>query len=235
MTTAQPKVVIRERLLREHDTSLEPLGHVKAVLHDDDLVPTLTNFIAAHPGFARRLFDVHGQVPGLGSGIGKGEVLIFFLYDQVTLGGTSSSIDIHVSGIPYFEVKAAWNRGNGILSDFRLGTDEFTASLKLLTQVVELMLRQETKGNIFMPENLGNIPKLVLDKLRARAPKAMKQAEDDYYKKLFSGKVGSKKFLFFDTKTVLPVYYGKLEREQLLLERFSAGQTKLLFNPEGFR
>lgn len=236
MPTARPtKAAIRERLLKEHGTTLEPLEHVKPLLIDDDLLPTLANFIAAHPTFARRLFDVHGRVADLGCGIGRGEVLIYFLYDEVTLGGTTSSIDIHLSGVPFFEVKAAWNRGNGIWADFRLGTDEFTASHRLVYQVVELMLRQETKGNIIVPEHFGNIPKTVLDRLRKLAPKAIKQAEDDYFKKLFSGRVGSKKFLFFDTKTALPVYYGKLEREMLYLERFSAGQTKLLFNPTGFK
>lgn len=235
MPAAKPtKAVIRKKLLKEHSLTDAPLEHIQPTLTDDDLVPTLANFIAAHPAFARKLFDVHGQVKGLGSGIGRGEVLVYFLFDDVTLGGTVSSIDIHVSKVPYLEVKSAWNRGNGIWSDFRLGTDEFTASHRFVYQVVELMLRQEAKGNLVVPEHFGNIPKSVLDKVRELAPKAMKQAEEDYFKKLFNGRVGNKKFLFFDTKTVLPVYYGKLERQQLQLERISAGQTKLLFNPTGF-
>jgi len=238
MPTAPPlKSIIRERLLREHCTSTvevdKLLSYVRPSLIDDDLLPTLANFTAAYPMFARRLFNVHGVVPGLGSGIGRGEVLLYFLYDEVTLGGTISSIDIHLSGVPFIEVKAAWNRGNGIWADFRLGTDEFTASNRLLNQVVECMLRQEAKGNLIVPGHFGNIPKSLLDKVRKLSPKTMKRAEEDYFKKLFSGKVGSKSFLFFDTKDMLPIYYGKLKREQLQLERFSAGQTKLLFEPEG--
>jgi len=226
------KVATRKKLLGTHGD--EPLSQTKLRPSDDDLVPTIANFTAAYPALARKLFDMHGNVPGLGSGIGRGEVLIYFLYDEVTLGGTTSSIDIHVNGVPYFEVKAAWDRGNGIWADFWLGTDEFTACHRFLHQVVHLMLQEESKGNIVMPEHFGNLSKHALDKMRTLMPRAMKRAEEDYFKKLFSGRVGSKKFLFFDTKTMLPVYYGKLERMQLQLERFSAGHTKLIFNPSGF-
>lgn len=199
-------------------------------LGDDDLVPTITNFIAAYPSLSAKLFDTHGHIPELGSGIGKGELILYFLYDDVTLGGNVSSIDVHVSGIPYLEVKAARRQGD-VWADFRLGTDEFMASHELLVRVVKVLLRLDQRGKVAAPEHLGNIPKSLLDELRRLQPAALAAAEEAYYDKLFKGRVGSKRFLFFDTKTRLPVYYGKLERPMLTLERFSAGQTKLIFNP----
>jgi hypothetical protein len=100
--------------------------------------------------------------------------------------------------------------------------------------VVELMLKLEAKGQMSVPEHFGNIPKQMLAEVRKLSPKAMRSMEETYFAKLFSGRVGSKRFLFFDTETTLPVYYGKLEPLQLRLDRFSGGQTKLLFNPMGF-
>lgn len=235
VSPAQVKADVRSRLLRElNEDVAAPLEHVRAHLVEDELLPTVTNFIAAHPSFARKLFKVHGYVPELGYGIGKGEVLVYFLYDNVKLGGTSSSIDVHVSGIPYLEIKAARKAGNGIWTDFRLGTDEFTAGHHLLYRVVELMLKLEAKGQLAVPEHFGNIPKGILSEVRRLAPKAVRSAEEAYFTKLFAGRVGTKQFLFFDTETTLPVYYGRLERTMLKLDRFSAGQTKLLFNPLGF-
>jgi hypothetical protein len=224
------KLEHRKKLALEAGEDIACLGYSQATLTDDNLVTTLTNFIAAYPAFSAKLFDINGHIPGLGSGIGKGELLIYFLYDDVTLGGNVSSIDIHVSGIPYLEVKAARRQGQ-LWADFRLGTDEFTASHELLLKVVKLLLRFDQKGLLTIPENLGNVPKSLLDQLRVLTPKVMAGVEEAYYHKLFNGRVGSKRFLFFDTKTRLPVFYGKLDRAMLKLERFSGGETKLLFNP----
>ena len=104
------------------------------------------------------------------------------------------------------------------------------ASHHLLYRVV----KHERKGNTTLPEHFGNIPKSNLDKLRSLSAKAMKTAEEDYFNRLFNGKVGTKRYIFFDIETMLPIYIGRLERMQLQLDRFSMGQTKLLFNPEGF-
>jgi hypothetical protein len=222
----------RARLVKEAGEDMSCLHHTVPILTDEGLVTEVTNFIAAYPSLAAKLFDMHGHVPEIGSGIGKGELIIYFLYDDVTLGGNISSIDVHVHGIPYLEIKAARRLGE-VWADFRLGTDEFTASHELLLKVVKLMLRHDQRGSVVAPEHLGNIPKSLLDELRRLSPAAMLAAEETYYEKLFNGRVGSKKFLFFDTSTRLPVFYGKLSRPMLKLERFSSGQTKLLFDPLG--
>lgn len=226
---------MKDRLRRElltrvsHDDS--PLKSTVARFDGDHLVTTITNFIADYPAFSKRLFNIHGAVEGFGHGIGKGELLIYFIYDDVTLGASTSSIDVHVNGIPYVEVKVAHRRPNNVWVDFRLGTDEWTASHHLLGTVVREVLRLDQKSKVIAPENLGNIPKSLLDEVRRLSPKVMARAEEEYYAKLFSGRIGTKRFLFFDSLTRLPIYYGKLSRPQLSLERFSAGQAKLLFDP----
>lgn len=200
-------------------------------LVDDELVTALTNFIAAHPSLSKKLFNHNGEVPHLGRGIGKGEVLVYYVFDDVTLGGTSSSIDVHVSGIPYLEVKCAKRRASHVWADFRLGADEWMASHHLLERIVSIILKLDAKGKLTAPENFGNIPKSMLDRVKELAPKAWKAAEDEYYKRLFDGRCGHKRFLFFDIDTRLPIYYGKLNREQLSIERFSSGQVRLIFDP----
>lgn len=224
------KLALRRKLLDRvgHDDS--PLAATHARLEDNDLVATVTNFTASYPTFSKRIFNISGQVDGFGHGIGRGELLIYFIYDNVTLGASTSSIDVHVSGIPYVEVKCARKRQD-VWTDFRLGTDEWTASHHLLGHVVSQVIRLDSKNKLVAPENLGNIPKSMLDEIRRLSPKSMKAAEEAYYERLFNGRIGSKRFLFFDSDTRLPIYYGKLARHQLCLERFSAGQAKLLFNP----
>lgn len=224
------KQTLRRKLLERlaHDDA--PLDGVHPRLEDSDLVATVTNFTASYPAFSKRLFNIAGQVDGFGHGIGRGELLIYFIYDNVTLGASTSSIDVHVSGIPYVEVKCARKRQD-VWTDFRLGTDEWTASHHLLGHVVSQVIRLDAKDKLVAPENLGNIPKSMLDEMRKLSPKSMKAAEEAYYERLFNGRIGSKRFLFFDSDTRLPIYYGKLARSQLSLERFSAGQAKLLFNP----
>lgn len=224
------KAALRQQLLERCGHDASPLAETQPKLTDDDLVTTLTHFTASYPSFSKRLFNISGQVDGFGHGIGKGELLIYFIYDDVTLGASTSSVDVHCSGIPYIEVKCATKRQD-VWTDFRLGTDEWTASHHLLGHVVSQVLRLDAKSKLIAPENLGNIPKSMLDELRRLSPKTMQSAEDAYFDRLLNGRVGSKRFLFFDSVTRLPIYYGKLSRPQLHLERFSAGQAKLLFDP----
>lgn len=195
-----------------------------------NVIEDVVNFSAKFPALSHKLFDYSGTIPEIGTALGKGELLLYFLYDNVTLGGNSSSIDIHINGVPYFEVKVARHQGQAWV-DFRLGTDEFVAGHQLIGRVVELALKAEAKGKFVMPENFGNFSKSKLNELRALSAHAMRTAEEQYFKRLFSGRVGSKFFLFFDIVTRLPFYYGKLSRELVELERLSLGQSRLQFYP----
>jgi hypothetical protein len=224
------KAQLRQQLLAMLNAPASMLDQVKPKFIEAELVTTLTNFIAAHPSFSKRLFNISGQVEGFGHGIGRGELLIYFIYDDVTLGASTSSIDIHVQGVPYVEVKCARKRAD-VWTDFRLGTDEWTASHHLLGAIVKQVIKLDAANKLIAPDNLGNIPKSMLDDLRRLSPKAMQAAEASYYQRLFASRIGSKKFLFYDSHTRLPIYFGKLHPAQLFLERFSAGQAKLTFNP----
>jgi hypothetical protein len=190
----------------------------------------VVNFTASFPSLATALFSQHGTIPGIGTGIGKGELLLYFLYDDATLGGHSSTIDVFIAGVPCFEVKVA-RLVNDAWVDFRLGTDEFIAGHHLLGRVVGLALKLEEQGLFIMPENYGSFPKSMLDELRSLLPKEMAKIEQQYFDQLFLGKAGAKSFIFFDKQTQLPFFYGKLTRKLVEINRLSQGQSRLLFKP----
>jgi hypothetical protein len=117
------KQQLRDRLLKQlNDKDDAPLAHC-AKFDDDKLVSIITNFIAAFPAFSARLYDLHGQVPHLGTRLGRGEVLVYFIFDDIELGGSSSSIDCFVDGKPVFEIKSAHREGEKY-TNFMLGIDE---------------------------------------------------------------------------------------------------------------
>jgi len=107
------KQELRQKWLYQYNKGDQsPLSSTTPTLIDSDIVPQIINFMGEYPSFAQQLFLMSGSIDDLGNGIGKGEVLIYFLVDNVTLGGTSSSIDIHVAGIPYLEDKAITRSGD---------------------------------------------------------------------------------------------------------------------------
>lgn len=225
---------IRRKFLVEHNGGhILPLSHVKPQLNEDQLVIDLTNFTAHFPRLSRALFDEHGNVDGLGSRLGRGEVLVYFLYDDVELGGSMSSVDIHIKGRPRVEVKCAKRIGEKY-TNFMLGIDEVPASLKFFYRLLKLFEKYDRSGKLMLPENFANISRTKLEELRIITPQEYAELEVKYLHELLSGKVGHKKYLFFDTDLGLPFFFGKFTAEMLKIERISGGLTRLWFSPEGF-
>jgi hypothetical protein len=200
------------------------------VKYDDDmLVSSITNFIAAYPAFAHKLYDLHGHVPHLGNRLGRGEVLVYFIFDDIELGGSSSSIDCFVNGQPAFEIKSAKKSGNRYL-DFMLGIDEVQASLKYFYRTLKLFEKAEKSGKLLIPPSFVNITKSKLDELITAYPVAYKRSEERYFWDLLEGPIGTKKFLILDRHVMLPVFYGHFRRENLKLERISGGLVRLSYH-----
>lgn len=225
---------LRQKWIAEfNDGDPSPLNHVKEQLDESALMADLTNFTAAYPRFSKNLFSISGQVESWHR-LGKGEILIYFLYDDVDLGGHSSSVDIHIDGQPLIEVKCAKREGGDKYAHFMLGIDEVPASLKFFMSLLSLFEKMETAGKIIMPERYVNITRLQLDALHDVAPKEYAKLEKKYLKELLSSKVGQKKYIFFDTELGLPFFFGYFTHESLKIDRVSGGLTRLWFAPEGF-
>jgi len=221
------KKQIRERLLKHFNGKDDPLSHCTK-FDDDKLVSTITNFIADFPTFASALYDIHGNVPHLGSRLGRGEVLVYFIFDDIELGGSSSSIDCFVNGEPVFEIKSAQREGEKY-TNFMLGIDEVPASLKYFYRTLKLFEKAERSKKLLIPQNFANISKSKIEELKVACPVAYKRSEEKYFEDLLAGPVGTKKYLILDRHVMLPVFYGHLKRENLKLERISGGLTRLSY------
>lgn len=226
---------IRERLIRRFNKkNLSPLQLTSCLNGGNLIVPTITNFIAAHPAFSRKLFDLHGNVPNLGNRLGRGEVLFYFIFDDVELGGSSSSIDVFKveDGVkkPFLEIKSATREGERYLNFF-MGMDEVPASLKFFYRILKIFEKNDRLGKMLLPTNFANISKTKLEELKTVSPVAYRKAEEHYLNDLINGPIGRKVFVIFDQSTMLPIFHGNLSKEQIKIERVSGGLTRLSFKP----
>lgn len=229
------KKQIRDGLLKKFNKkNPAPLQLTRTIEDGSLIIPTITNFIAAHPAFSRKLFDYHGSVPHLGNRLGRGEVLFYFIFDDVELGGSSSSIDVYkvVDGVkhPFLEIKSATPEGDHYLNFF-LGMDEVQSSLKFFFRILKIFEKNDRLGKMMLPMNFAHISKTKFEELKLISPQLYKKAEESYFTDLMHSPIGSKVFLVFDQVTMIPVHHGLMVREQLKIERVSGGLTRLSFKP----
>lgn len=222
------KSALRERFIKHlNGGDRTPLAHC-VPFKDESVVSAITNFIAAFPAFAHKLFDLHGHVPHLGSRLGRGEVLVYFIFDDIDLGGSSSSIDCFVNNEPVFEIKCAKKEGEKY-TNFMLGIDEVQASLKYFYRTLKLFEKAEKQGKLLIPPSFANIGKTKIDELKVACPIAYKRSEERYFWDLLEGPIGQKKFLILDRVTMLPIFFGYFHRDNLKLERISGGLVRLSY------
>lgn len=230
------KQQIRERLLRKFNKKdSSPLALTGKINGGALIVPMITNFVAAFPAFSRKLFDYHGNIPHLGNRLGRGEILFYFIFDDIELGGSSSSIDVFkvkADGVktPLLEIKCATREGDHYLN-FLMGMDEVPASLKFFYRILKIFEKNDRLGKMLLPQNFAHISKTKLEELKTVSPALYRRAEEAYFVDLISGPIGKKVFLIYDQATMLPIFHGLLSREQLKIERVSGGLTRLSFKP----
>lgn len=229
------KQQIREKLLRRFNKrDLSPLQLTSKINGGNLIVPVITNFVAAHPAFARKLFDHHGNVPHLGNRLGRGEVLFYFIFDDVELGGSSSSIDVfkieNDTKSPLLEIKCAASENDRYVNFF-MGMDEVSSSLKFFYRILKIFEKNDRLGKMLLPVNFAHISKTKLEELKNTSPSLYHKAENAYFTDLMNGPIGKKIFLVFDQATMLPIFHGLMKREQLKIERVSGGLTRLSFKP----
>jgi len=89
------------------------------------------SFVLAYPKAAKAMSD---QRP---TGLGPGETVAWFLYNNVTLGGKNDSCDVYVDGNPFAELKAgAYVKKTNSLYDFKLHRDQ-DPSVKFIVSAME--------------------------------------------------------------------------------------------------
>ncbi len=233
-----------------------------------DIKRSINSFVEAYPVESIWILNISYN------GFGPGEVLLYFLCENLTLSGFSSQIDSFVSSTPFAEIKAVQQMFDGVHGDFRFGgfADEanhtflqdvrrfidHTANSAILANELEISRRKITElrkinsdgdefnlnlkivnGVIFA----GNTPlckrsdidfsskvQFALDNLSEKTPNTFSEIENKYFTKVLDTSVGRSNFLFFDRKTAKCLYFGKISREMLSIERVTQGRIKPYIN-----
>ena len=211
-----------------------PLSSTVRELNEQTFVDDVYAFWSAHPDLYQRLFHVK-EDKLLGFPMGKGELLLYFIFDDAQLGGPSSPIDLlkfdaQCGAISFAEVKAAKRFADGRMHSFRLGSEAANASYVLTQGLHELMSR---KGQKFA-QDLGitrhTEVKRSIMKLLWKDPD-FQALERKFYDNLLQGVLGTHPVVFFDSETGLIITFRRLQRRHLQLERISGGQARLIVSP----
>lgn len=95
---------------------------------------TLSNFKSKYDAFYSAFPTAAKRLAGYGKsdGMGPGEALFYFLFDNISLGGKNAPIDLYADGKPFAEVKGG-RKGPGpnVISNFKLSKDSDKAVVEL--------------------------------------------------------------------------------------------------------
>lgn len=211
-----------------------PLQSTKPALNEQTFVDDVYAFWSAHPDLYQRLFHTK-EDKLLGFPMGKGELLLYFIFDDAQLGGPMSPIDLlkhdpQVGSIAFAEVKAAKRYADGRMHSFRLGHEAAAASYVLTQGLHELLQRKGQKyaadlGIVRHTDVKRSVMKLLWKDLDFQA------LERKFYDALLRGALGTNPVVFFDAETGMIITFRRLQRRHLQLERISGGQARLIVSP----
>lgn len=151
---------VREKILTEIRSKDTDIFYVKS---SKNLIRDYNNWIEDYPKLADKLFNIN-----ISRTLGPGEVLLYFIFDDIYLAGGSSSIDlVNKSGKPIAEVKAVDKpTKSGKINDFKFGTQANKANVNFFSNIVEFVNSYKLlTGNYpdgYRPDQPGEItPKML--------------------------------------------------------------------------
>ena len=199
----------------------------------DITVPNLTSAIEKLKSISKTNFDRLFEYQP--KGVGPGEILLYYVYNDARLGGGSSSgVDVIV-GSKQYEVKSAkvQTGKNGyqstkFLYDFKLGgtidTDAVVAKLFETATKVGMKLKSKTEFS----------SSLMLE-LKQAAPKEYEELEE-LFRKASADYVTKHDFIFFSSKDAKTsgnvLYKGSINRNQIFMDRYTSRNMKPMFSIE---
>ena len=233
-----------------------------------NLPAKINYFVESFPLESKKLLDLSIN------GLGPGEILLYFLCDNLSLSGFKSHIDASVNGVPFAEVKAVLSAGPGRYCDFRFGVDASEPNHQFLFDVRNFV---NHAGNPAMLENELEITRTKISELRQisidtdefylnlkvldgeiyagpkrickrsdidfackiqdaldnasnKTPNFFSEIEDRYFSQILDSQIGKQNFLLFDRKTAKCIYFGKISKEMLSIERVTQGKVKPFIN-----
>lgn len=225
----------RKQIIDKHWGGDErPLLSCKPKLDEKTFVDDVYQFWNEYPDLYQRLFHCRDEKV-LGHPIGKGEILLYFIFDDALLGGPTSPIDLlkhddQVGSVTFAEIKAAKRFSDGRMHSFRLGNEAAQASYVLTQGLHEILVR---KGKKFA-DDLGivrhtDVKRSVMKLLWKDSD--FQVLERKFYDELLRDVLGTHPVVFFDTDTGMIITFRRLQRRHLQLERISGGQARLIVSP----
>ena len=117
MTDLSKKEEGRIKLAKLSGLSLEEARPYFRKATDSNVVAAYNEFVSKFPHSAAAMNNAKGD------GIGPGEVIFYFLFDNVGVGGKNSPIDLFKDGKPWAEAKAGPVTGGNSINNFKITKD----------------------------------------------------------------------------------------------------------------
>ena len=234
-------------------------------LNFPDVSSKINYFVESFPLESKKLLNLSIN------GLGPGEILLYFLCENLTLSGYKSQIDASVNGKQFAEVKAvipsnkpSWyydfrfgvnasepnhqflldvknfvNHTNNPalleneleitrtkISELRkieLSVDEYSISIKVINgEVYSGNTRLCRRSDIDFAKKIQE----AFDTSSLKTPNFFSEIEDRYFSNVLSSPIGQHDFIFFDRNSAKCIYFGKLTRDMLSIERVTQGKIK---------
>ena len=129
LTKADRRVALCKKYNKNNQS---PINHTIKTANINTFKKQVNKFVDNNPSFAKALYEktIEDHYP---KGIGPGEILCDFIFDDVNLGGGSESVDLLKGSTPFAEVKAGeLRKAQNAITNFKFGTDGANAYLELV-------------------------------------------------------------------------------------------------------
>jgi len=194
------------------------------------------SFLAEFPGECEKIDSYKSD------GVGPGELIAYFIFNNITIGGGSSPIDLFLDGEPFAEVKAGDGSGDRV-QDFKLDTEHSKSSKILLKNLGDFNdeYRRLTGEDLPNWNGAGDAATTALRQWRGVDLAALGSEDDDlntiddiednWVAAILDAYVRDKYFMLVNRKTLRVNYFGQLGVEMVDLLRTTRGQPKAAVSP----
>lgn len=143
----------REALLKAAGLSAQDFAKMQPYFKKataGNLMPAYNAFIDAFPAAASKLNATKPE------GVGPGEMVLYFVFDNIGIGGKNSSIDIYLDGKEFAETKGGRKRGGSELNNFKVTKDGDKAVTQLLKDLAKFNDKHEEITGEELPDWKGS-------------------------------------------------------------------------------
>lgn len=222
------------------------LSYKEAARFFADATPTnfqshYNSFIETYPAQARLISD---RRP---TGVGPGEMIAWFLFDNVTLGGANASCDLLIDEQDFAEMKAGrYCKSQRSLDDFKLSRDQdpsVSYIVNAFSNTHSVIIDQDgvsrdVDGNVLAPYDTPDFTRQVAEIIAEKRKKSVdslyrSQIIDNWKHLIFQEYLDGKQMALIQTSDLRMRYFGQLTKDMVGLYRIHRNQPwARVFLPE---